>query len=79
MPLPDNYKGMKPPRAHADPRARRGEIKRIIARGAGDKMPLDDNGLYNELDPSPAAALLKYGASFESLVDAARNWEASNP
>jgi hypothetical protein len=44
-----------------------------------DKMPLDDVGLYKEIDPAMKAALLTYGAAFESLVDAARDWEQKNP
>ena len=44
-----------------------------------DKMPLDDAGLYKELDPAIKATLLQYGAAFESVVDAARDWEARNP
>ena len=44
-----------------------------------EKMPLDDAGLYKEMDPAIKAALLKYGAAFESVVDAARDWEAKNP
>jgi hypothetical protein len=31
------------------------------------------------MDPSIKAALLKYGAAFESMVVAAREWEAKNP
>jgi hypothetical protein len=44
-----------------------------------DKMPLDDTGIYKEMDPAIKAALLKYGTAFESVVDAARDWEAKNP
>jgi DNA-binding HxlR family transcriptional regulator len=44
-----------------------------------DKMPLDDAGLYKEIDPAVKAALLKYGTAFESVLDAAREWEAKNP
>ena len=31
------------------------------------------------MDPATKAALLKYGTAFESVVDAARDWEAKNP
>ena len=37
-----------------------------------DKMPLDDAGLYKEMNLATKAALLKYGAAFESVIDAAR-------
>ena len=47
--------------------------------GLPDKMPLDDAGLYKEIDPTVKAALLKYGAVFEATLDAARDWEARNP
>ena len=77
--VPDNYAGMKRLVLMQTPVHAAGEIKRIMRAVRGDKMPLDDNGLYKELDPSLKATLLKYGASFESLVDAARDWEASNP
>jgi hypothetical protein len=76
---PDNYTGMKRLVLMQTPVHAAGEIKRMMRAVRGDKMPLDDNGLYKELDPSLKAMLLKYGASFESLVDAARDWEARNP
>ncbi len=56
-----------------------GEIKRMMRAVREDKMPLDDTGLYKKLDPTVKAALLKYGTAFESVVDAAREWEARNP
>ena len=56
-----------------------GEIKRIMQSVREDKMPLDDAGLYKDIDPALKAALLKYGAVFEAMVDAARDWETKNP
>jgi hypothetical protein len=56
-----------------------GEIKRIMRAVREEKMPLDDVGLYKEMDPAIRAALLRYGAAFEAVVDAARDWEAKNP
>jgi len=56
-----------------------GEIKRVMQAVRDDKMPLDDTGIYKELDPAVRAALLKYGAAFKSVIDAARDWEAKNP
>jgi hypothetical protein len=56
-----------------------GEIKRIMRAVREDKMPLDEMGLYKELDPGVRAALLNFGAAFDALVDAARDWEAKNP
>jgi hypothetical protein len=31
------------------------------------------------MDPAVKAALLKYGAIFDALVDSARDWETKNP
>src|SRR6266571_1122935 len=73
---PDNYAGMKRLILMQTPVHAAGEIKRMMRAVRQDKMPLDDAGLYKELDPTVKAALLKYGAAFESLVDAAREWEA---
>ena len=56
-----------------------GEIKRIMRAVRDGKMPLDDAGLYKEMDPGIKASFLKHGATFESTVDAARDWEAKNP
>jgi hypothetical protein len=44
-----------------------------------DKMPLDDTGIYTERDSATKVALLKHGTAFESVVDAALDWEAKNP
>ncbi len=76
---PDNYAGMKRLILMQTPVHAAGEIKRMMRAVREDKMPLDDAGLYKELDPTVKAALLKYGTAFESVVDAAREWEARNP
>ena len=77
--VPDNYAGMKRLVLMQTPMHAAGEIKRIMRAVNDDKMPLDDVGLYKEIDPGIKATLLKYGAAFESLVDAARDWEKRNP
>ncbi len=51
------------------------EIKRVMDSVRADKMPLDDIGLFQEMDEATKAALLKYGAAFESVVESARAWE----
>jgi len=51
------------------------EIKRLMNAVRQNDMPLDDSGLYREIDTDTKAALLQYGAAFEILVDAAREWE----
>jgi len=76
---PDNYMGMKRLVLMQTPAHAAGEIKRIMRAVREDKMPLDDLGVYKEMDPAIKAALLKYGAAFDSVVDAARDWEAKNP
>jgi hypothetical protein len=76
---PDNYAGMKRLILMQTPVHAAGEIKRIMRAVREDKMPLDDAGLYKEMDPAIKAALLKYGTAFESVVDAAREWETQNP
>ena len=76
---PDNYTAMKRLVLMQTPAHAAGEIKRIMQSVRENKMPLDDAGLYKEIDPALKAALLKYGAAFESMVDAAREWETKNP
>jgi hypothetical protein len=76
---PDNYSSMKRLVLMQTPVHAAGEIKRIMRAVREDKMPLDETGIYKEMDPAIKAALLKYGAAFESMVDAARDWEAKNP
>ena len=76
---PDNYSAMKRLVLMQTPAHAAGEIKRIMRAVREDKMPLDETGIYKEMDPAIKAALLKYGAAFESMVDAARDWEANNP
>ena len=76
---PDNSVGMKRLVLMQTPAHAAGEIKRIMRAVREDKMPLDDAGLYKDMEPAIKAALLKYGAAFESVVDAARDWEAKNP
>ena len=76
---PDNYAGMKRLVLLQTPVHAAGEIKRLMSAVREDKMPLDDLGVPKELDPAVKATLLKYGAAFETLLDAARQWEAKNP
>ncbi len=55
-----------------------GEIERIMRAVREDKMPVDEMDLYKEIDADIKAGLLSLGAAFESLVDAARDWDARN-
>jgi hypothetical protein len=43
-----------------------------------DKMPLDEAGAEQPLDPALKRALLESGAAFEELVKAAKDWEAAH-
>jgi hypothetical protein len=67
---PDNYTGMKRLVLMQTPAHAAGEIKRIMRAVREEKMPLDDAGLYKEMDPAIKATLLKQGAAFELVVDA---------
>jgi hypothetical protein len=52
------------------------EIKRILKTVREDTMPRDEFGIEQPLEKAAKAALLKEGAAFDSLVDAAKKWEA---
>jgi hypothetical protein len=51
------------------------EITRVMAVVRADRMPRDEIGLEKELDAATKASLLKFGAVFESTVNAAYAWE----
>jgi hypothetical protein len=53
-----------------------GEIVRLMKAVREDKMPLDDTGAEQPLEPALKRALLESGAAFEELVKAAKDWEA---
>lgn len=55
-----------------------GEIARLMKAVRADKMPLDDTGAEQPLDPALKRALLESGAAFEELVKAAKEWEAAH-
>src|SRR5258707_1429711 len=54
-----------------------GEISRLMRAVREDRMPLDEAGIEQPLDPSMKRALLESGAAFEALVKAAKDWEAA--
>jgi hypothetical protein len=43
-----------------------------------DRMPRDDNGIEQPLEPALKRALLESGGAFEELVKAAKDWEAAH-
>lgn len=55
-----------------------GEIKRILRSVRDDRMPLDELGVEQPLDPAIRKALLASGTRFDKIVDAAQRWEAQN-
>ena len=75
--MPDNPARMKRLVLMQTPAHAAGEIKRIMRAVRTDRMPLDDTGFEKELDADTKAAILQYGAAFEELIDAAREWEAT--
>src|SRR6266849_855311 len=52
-----------------------GEITRVMAAVRTGRMPRDEIGLEKELDSATKASLLRFGAAFESTVNAAYAWE----
>jgi len=54
-----------------------GEIARMMKAVREDRMPLDDSGIEQPLDPVLKRALLDSGGEFEALVRAAKDWEAA--
>jgi hypothetical protein len=55
-----------------------GEIARLMKAVRADKMPLDDTGAEQALEPALKRALLESGAAFEDSVKAAKDWEAAH-
>ena len=54
-----------------------GEIARLMKAVREDRMPLDDTGIEQPLDPALKRALLESGGAFEALVGGAKQWEAT--
>jgi hypothetical protein len=55
-----------------------GEIARLMKAVRENRMPLDDTGAEQPLEPALKRALLESGAAFEELVKTARGWEATH-
>jgi len=53
-----------------------GEIERLMKAVREDRMPRDEAGIEQPLDAKLKSALLESGGVFESLVHAAKDWEA---
>jgi hypothetical protein len=54
-----------------------GEVARLLKAVREDRMPLDDAGNEQPLEPGLKRALLESGVAFEQLVGAAKAWEAA--
>ena len=55
-----------------------GEISRLMKAVREDRMPIDDLGEEQPLEPALKRALLESGGTFEELVKAAKDWEAAH-
>ena len=72
---PDNPEKMKRLVLLQTPAHAAAEIKRVMAAVRDNRMPRDEIGIEKELDAETKTLLLKYGATFESTVNAAYAWE----
>jgi hypothetical protein len=54
-----------------------GEIMRLMKAVREDRMPLDETGIEQPLEPALRRALLESGGDFEALVRAAKEWEVA--
>ena len=55
------------------------EIHRVLKSVREKKMPLDEQGIEKALDPALEQVLLEKGGAFEKVVDAAQEWERTQP
>jgi len=74
--VPNNPDGMKRLVLLQTPAHAAGEIERLMKAVREDKMPLDEVGIEQPLDAKLKSALLESGRAFESLVQAAKDWES---
>lgn len=75
--VPNNPDGMKRLVLLQTPMHAASEIKRVMKSVRDDRMPRDELGIEKPLDPRMKEALLNEGATFERLVDLAKQWEAN--
>ena len=67
--VPNNPDGMKKLVLLQTPMHAAAEIKRLMKSGRDDRMPRDEFGIEQPLDPGMKSALLNEGATFEKLLD----------
>src|SRR4051794_31978967 len=75
--LPHNPSSMRRLVIMHTPAHAAGEIARLMKAVREDRMPLDDAGIEQPLEPGLKRALLESGTAFEELVQAAKQWEAA--
>ena len=75
--LPNNPTSMRRLVLMHTPAHAAGEIARLMKAVREDRMPLDDAGIEQPLEPALKRALLESGGSFEALVQAAKEWETA--
>lgn len=73
--VPENPNRMKRLVLLQTPAHAASEIKRLMKSVRNNEMPVDDTLDYREIDAGTKETLLRYGAAFEALIDAARSWE----
>ncbi len=76
--VPNNPKGINRLVLLQSPAHAAAEIKRVMRQVRDDRMPVDEFGLEDSLDPGVKSVLLQRGQAFEDVVDAARAWERAN-
>jgi hypothetical protein len=74
--VPDNPDHMKRIVLLQTPAHAAGEIQRLMKAVREDRMPRDEVGIEQPLDAKLKSALLESGGAFETLVRAAKDWEA---
>jgi len=75
--MPNNPSSMRRLVLMHTPAHAAGEIARMMKAVREDRMPLDESGIEQPLDPALKRALLDSGGEFEALVRAAKDWEAA--
>jgi hypothetical protein len=55
-----------------------GEIARLLLAVREDRMPLDDAGVEQPLEPAQKRALLESASTFEALLKSAKDWDAAH-
>ena len=75
--MPNNPSSMRRLVLMHTPAHAAGEIARMMKAVREDRMPLDESGIEQPLNPALKRALLDSGGEFEALVRAAKDWEAA--